>query len=81
MRKMAESVQQDATVFIILTYWIGYKWCLCRAVNSYIIVMCFEWLQMDFRFIEHLQIVTTCNHNTNTNSHSLQFTTAHTKSS
>jgi hypothetical protein len=32
-------------------------------------------------FIEHLQIVTTSNYSTNTNSHTLQFTTAHMKSS
>jgi hypothetical protein len=32
-------------------------------------------------FIEHLQIVTTSNYSDITNSHTLQFTTAHTKSS
>jgi hypothetical protein len=32
-------------------------------------------------FIEHLQIITTSNYSTVTNSHTLQFTAAHTKSS
>jgi hypothetical protein len=32
-------------------------------------------------FTDHLQIVTTSNYSTITNSHTLQFTTAHTKSS
>jgi hypothetical protein len=32
-------------------------------------------------FIEHLQIVTTSNYSAITNSHTLQFTTEHTKSS
>jgi hypothetical protein len=32
-------------------------------------------------FIDHIQIVTTSNYNTITNSHNQQFTTAHTKSS
>jgi hypothetical protein len=32
-------------------------------------------------FIEHLQILTTCNYKAIANSHTLQFTTAHIKSS
>jgi hypothetical protein len=44
-----------------------------------------EWLQTGFgliiQVIEHLQIVTTSNYSAITNSHTLQFTTARTKSS
>jgi hypothetical protein len=44
-----------------------------------------EWLQTGFGFLigftEHLQIVTTSNYSYTTNSHSLQYTTARTKSS
>jgi hypothetical protein len=45
----------------------------------------YEWLMtgfgMAFGFIEHLQIVTTSNYSTITNSHTLQLITACTKSS
>jgi hypothetical protein len=45
----------------------------------------YEWLWTGFGlgigFIDHLQIVTTSNYNTVANSHTLQFTTARTKSS